>query len=258
MANAYFKVPPAKNEPVLSYAPGTAERTALQAALADLKSKQIEIGSFIGGQEYLDGDKISMHPPHERNHTLGHFYLGGQDLVHKAIDAAQTAKSDWENMPWEQRAAIFLRAADMIAGPYRAQLSAATMLCQSKNAFQSEIDSIAELADFLRFNVQFLTEIYAQQPESSPTIWNRTEYRPLEGFVFAITPFNFTAIAGNLPAAPAMAGNTVIWKPAESQVYSAGLVMKIFEEAGLPAGVINLVLVDGPKAGEIIFEHPDF
>lgn len=212
----------------------------------------------IGGKKVKTGNKVALHPPHERNHTLGHYHRGGQQEINAAIDAALEAKTAWEEMSWQARASIFLKAADLIAGPYRYKMNAATMLAQSKNAFQSEIDAVAELIDFLRFNVQYMNEIYKMQPESSPQIWNRLEYRPLEGFVFAITPFNFTAIAGNLPCAPAMAGNTVVWKPADSQIYAAALVMEILEEAGLPPGVINLIFVDGPEAGDIIFKHADF
>lgn len=258
MANAFFKVPKIENEPVLSYAPGSTERANLKAALAEAKAKTVEIGSIIGGEHFLEGEKVSIHPPHEINHTLGHFYKGGSDHVQKAIEAAMAAKPAWENMPWQERAAIFLKAADLISGPYRAKMNAATMLGQSKNVYQAEIDCVAELADFFRFNVRYMSEIYHEQPASSKGIWNRMEYRPLDGFVFAITPFNFTAIAGNLPGAPALAGNTVIWKPAETQVYSAAVVMEILEEAGLPPGVINLILVDGPVAGDIVFSNPDF
>lgn len=258
MSNAFFEVPVAQNEPVLSYGPGSAEKQALKAALQSLKSTPIEIGSVIGGEVYMNGSKIAMHPPHELSHLLGYYHKGDSALVHKAIDAALAAKPAWENMPWQERAAIFLKAADLLSGPYRAKMNAATMLCQSKNAFQAEIDAVAELCDFFRYNVQYMTEIYQVQPESSPGIWNRMEYRALEGFVFALTPFNFTSIAGNLPGAPALMGNTVVWKPAETQIYSAIVIMEILEEAGLPPGVINLVLVDGPVAGDIIFSHPDF
>jgi len=258
MSNAYFSPPPAINEPVLSYAPGSPERAELKAALAAFKGKTTDVPMIINGEKITTDNKIAIHPPHELNHTLGHYHKGDSSHVHKAIDAALEAKKTWENMPWEERAAIFLKAADLISGPYRAKINAATMLGQSKNVYQAEIDAVAELADFLRFNVEYLTQIYADQPDSPPMIWNRMEYRPLEGFVFAITPFNFTAISGNLPAAPAMCGNVVIWKPAETQVFSAAVIMEIFEEAGLPPGVINLVLVDGPVAGDIIFEHHEF
>ncbi len=212
----------------------------------------------IGGKKITSGDLVSMHPPHEHQHVLGHYHRGNASHVQQAIDAALAAKAAWENMPWQERAAIFLRAADLLAGPFRAKFNAATMLAQSKNAFQAEIDAVCELADFFRYNVQYMTEIYAQQPYSPNGIWNRLEYRPLEGFVFAITPFNFTSIAANLCAAPAMLGNVVVWKPADSQIYSADVIMEVFEAAGLPAGVINLVFVDGPTAGDLIFKHRDF
>lgn len=258
MANAFFEVPIAENETVLSYAPGSAEKAALKAAIAEAKSKQQDIPMFIDGKRVESGNMVSIHPPHELSHTLGHFHRGDASHVNMAIDAAMKAKDAWAAMPWEERAAIFLKAADLLAGPYRAKMNAATMLCQSKNAFQAEIDCVAELCDFWRFNVQYMTEIYSVQPESAPGIWNRLEYRPLEGFVFALTPFNFTSIAGNLPGAPALMGNTVVWKPADTEVYSAAVIMEIFEEAGLPAGVINLVFVRGSVAGEVIFNHRDF
>ncbi len=258
MANAFFTVPQAVNEKILSYAPGSPERAELKAAIADLKSKTIEVPMTIGGEKIFEGKKYVIRPPHELKHTLGWHTKADGKMVKKAIDAALAAKSAWENMPWQERAAIFLKAADLLAGPYRAKMNAATMLCQSKNPFQAEIDCVAELCDFWRFNVQFMTEIYSQQPISSYGTWNRMEYRALEGFVFALTPFNFTSIAGNLPGAPALMGNVVVWKPAESQIYSANVIMEVLEEAGLPAGVINLVFVDGPTAGEVIFSHPDF
>lgn len=258
MSNAIYNVPSVSNEPVLSYAPGSEERKSLESALKSLRSKTIDVPMIIGGKEVYTDSKVDMAPPHDRNHKLGQFSKGNASHVKMAIDAALAAKSDWENMPWQDRAAIFLKAADLISGPYRAEFSAATMLAQSKTAYQSEIDAICELADFLRFNVKYMTEIYSQQPESSKGIWNRTEYRPLEGFVFALTPFNFTAIAGNLPGTPALLGNTIVWKPAESQIYSAHFIMKIFKEAGLPDGVINLIFVDGPTTGEEVFSHPDF
>jgi 1-pyrroline-5-carboxylate dehydrogenase len=258
MANALFEVPIAANEPVLSYAPGAPEKSAVKAELAEMKRKTISVPMTIGGQKILGDGKIAIHPPHELKHTLGYHGKADGALVMRAIDAALAAKPAWENMPWEDRAAIFLKAADLLAGPYRARMNAATMLCQSKNVFQAEIDCVAELCDFWRYNVQFMTEIYAQQPESAPGVWNRMEYRALEGFVFALTPFNFTSIAGNLPGAPALMGNTVVWKPSGTQIYSAAIIMEIFEEAGLPAGVINLVFVSGPVAGEVIFSHPQF
>ena len=258
MAEGLFTPPQVTNEPVLNYSPGSPEKIALKAAIAELKSKTIEVPMVIGGKRISTSQKISMHPPHEKNHTLGYFYKGGEKEVQMAIDASLKAKSHWENLDWKERASVFLRAADLISGPYRAKIAAATMLCQSKNVYQAEIDAVAELADFFRFNVQFMSEFYAQQPISSKNIWNQIEYRHLEGFIFALTPFNFTAIAGNLPGAPALLGNTIVWKPAESQIYSAFVVMEILEEAGLPPGVINLIFVDGSTAGKIIFEHPDF
>ncbi len=258
MANAFYHLPKAKNEPVLSYAPGSTEKKELKAALKELKSKQIDLPMHIGGKAVTTDEKVPVSSPHDHQHILGHFHKGSSSHVHQAIEAALTAKPAWETMPWQDRASIFLRAADLLSGPYRAKMNAATMLGQSKNIYQAEIDSVAELCDFLRFNAEYMTEIYSQQPESSPGIWNRVEYRALEGFVFAITPFNFTSIAGNLPAAPALMGNTVVWKPAETQIYSAAVIMEVFEAAGLPAGVINLIYVDGPMAGDIIFSHKDF
>lgn len=258
MSLGYFDYPKPANEPVLSYAPGSAEREALQKALADAKKKKIEIPLYIGGRAIKTGNKVDIRPPHELSHSLGFFHRGDEKHVKQAIDAALKAKSSWEAMPWEDRAHIFLRAADLIAEKYRAQINAATMLCQSKNAYQAEIDSACELIDFLRYNVHFLSEIYRQQPSSSPGVHNRTEWRPLEGFVLAITPFNFTAIAGNLPTSAALCGNVVVWKAADTQIYSAQLIMKILKEAGLPDGVINLVHVNGQKLGKICFSHPDF
>ena len=258
MSDAFFQLPKAKNEPVWSYAPGSPEKAALKAKMAEMKGQVIEIPQTLGGKKILEGEKIAIRPPHEHKHILGYYYKGGTQHVHLAIEAAMAAKPSWEAMPWEERAAIFLKAADLLAGPYRAKMNAATMLGQSKNAYQSEIDAVAEFCDFLRFNAEYMVQIYKEQPQSPALTWNRMEYRALEGFVFAITPFNFTSIAGNLPAAPALMGNTVIWKPAETQIYSAAVIMEIFEAAGLPPGVINLLLVDGPIAGDIIFSHADF
>lgn len=258
MSNAFFQPPKAINEPVLAHAPGSPEREELVKMIKALKSTQLEIPLTIGGQKIHTEQKIAIHPPHELSHTLGHFCKGDSSHVHRAIEAALAAKPTWENLPWQERAAIFLKAADLLSGPYRAKMNAATMLGQSKNVFQSEIDAVAELCDFFRFNVEFMYELYHQQPESAEGIWNRMEHRPLEGFVFAITPFNFTSIAGNLPGSAVLMGNVCIWKPAETQIYSAAVIMEVLEEAGLPAGVINLLLVDGPVAGDIIFEHPDF
>ncbi len=258
MATGFFNVPVPKNEPVLNYAPGSPEKLALKAALKEARSQQVDIPMFIGSEEVRTGVKKPLSPPHDHQHILGYYHEGDASDVEQAINAALGAKEAWANMSWEQRAAIFLKAADLIAGPYRAKLNAATMLAQSKSAYQAEIDSACEMIDFLRFNVQFMTEIYAQQPQSSSGVWNRVEQRPLEGFVFALTPFNFTAIAGNLPAAPAMMGNTVVWKPADSQIYSAHVLMQVFREAGVPDGVINLIYVYGPTVGDVVFKHRDF
>jgi len=259
MLKGFFNVPAPVNEPILGYAPGSKERELLKAALADARSKQIEIPMYIGVEEVHTEVKGKVTPPHDHQHVLGKYSIGNKNHVKQAIDAALTAKADWENLAWEHRAAIFLKAADLIAGPYRYKLNAATMLGQSKNAYQAEIDSACELIDFLRFNVSYMAEIYKQQPPVSPKgSWNRVEQRPLEGFVFALTPFNFTAIAGNLPTSAAMMGNVVVWKPADTQIFAANVLMQIFREAGLPDGVINLVYVDGPEAGEVIFSHPDF
>ncbi|WP_448528595.1 L-glutamate gamma-semialdehyde dehydrogenase [Raineya sp.] len=253
-----FTIPEPKNEPVYSYAPGTKERELLKKALQELKSKELDIPMFIGGEEVRTDNRKRIAPPHELSHTLGYYHKGGKEEVERAIRAALNAKELWENMSWEHRASIFLKAAELISSKYRYQLNAATMLGQSKSVFQAEIDSACEIIDFLRFNVKFMEQIYREQPISSAGIWNRVEHRALEGFVFALTPFNFTAIAGNLPTSPAMMGNCVVWKPAETQIYSAHVLMKVFREAGVPDGVINLVFVDGPTAGEVIFSHPDF
>ena len=258
MSLGYFHYPAPHNETVLSYAPGTSERATLKKALQDLKSTTHDIPMYIGSAEVRTGKTIALRPPHETAHTLGHFHEGDATHVKQAIDAALQAKEKWAALPWEDRAAIFLKAADLLATKYRPYINGTTMLGQSKNAFQAEIDSACELIDFLRWNVHVLSEIYRQQPVSSPGIHNRTEWRPLEGFVLAITPFNFTAIAGNLPSSAALCGNTVVWKPAYTQVFSAQLVMRIFKEAGLPDGVINLIYVDGPVLGDVCFAHKDF
>ena len=259
MANAIFNIAIPYNEPVLGYAPGSPEKKALLAALHDHKTKARELPAYINGKKVLEGEKVNVHPPHEHGHTLGHFYRGTREHVHQAIDAALGAKEAWAATPWHERAAVFLRAADLLAGPYRARMNAATMLAQSKNAYQAEIDAVAEMCDFFRFNAYFLQEIYKEQPLISPkTIWNKLEYRPLEGFVLAITPFNFTSIAANLCAAPAMCGNVVVWKPAETQIYSAVVIMDLFKEAGLPDGVVNLIYTDGPEVGDIVFKHREF
>ncbi|QJW92056.1 L-glutamate gamma-semialdehyde dehydrogenase [Spirosoma taeanense] len=258
MSFGQFNVPTPVNEPVKEYRPGSPEREALKKALAEFRSQETDIPMYIGGQEIRTDRKLRVSPPHDHQHTLGYFHEGDAQHVTQAIEASLSAKEAWANLSWEHRASIFLKAAELITGPYRARINAATMLGQSKNAYQAEIDSACELIDFLRFNVHYATEIYRQQPNSSPGVWNRLEYRPLEGFVFALTPFNFTAIAGNLPTSAALMGNTVVWKPAYTQVLSAKVIMEVLHEAGLPAGVINLIYVDGPVAGEVIFNHPDF
>lgn len=259
MLKGFFKVPTPANEPILTYAPGTKERALLKQALAEARNQQIDIPMYIGAEEVRTKNKKAISPPHQHQHILGHFNYGDKTHIEDAISAALTAKANWEKLAWEHRAAIFLKAADLIANKYRYEINAATMLGQSKNAFQAEIDSACEIIDFLRFNVSYMTEIYEQQPPISPDgVWNRLEQRPLEGFIFALTPFNFTAIAGNLPTACAMMGNVVIWKPADTQVYSANVLMKVFKEAGIPSGVINLIYADGPEVGEVVFNHPDF
>jgi len=259
MLKGFFNVPTPHNEPVKSYAPGSAERKELQAKLEELRAQEIDVPMYIGSEEVRTGKKKPLSPPHDHQHVLGYFHEGDASHVEQAINAALGAKYAWEHMEWEQRAAIFLKAADLLAGPYRSKINAATMLGQSKNAFQAEIDAACEIIDFLRFNVKYMAEIYQQQPPvSGDGVWNRLEQRPLEGFVFALTPFNFTAIAGNLPTSAAMMGNTVVWKPAYTQIYSANVLMEVFREAGVPDGVINLVYVDGPTTGNVIFNHPDF
>ncbi|PTN07855.1 L-glutamate gamma-semialdehyde dehydrogenase [Mangrovibacterium marinum] len=258
MPKGIFNVPVAKNEPVRTYAPGSGERKSLQAKLAELRSVEVELPMIIAGKEVTTDRRRRIAPPHDHQHTLGYFFEGDSSHVQMAIDAALDAKKAWADMGWQHRAAIFLKAADLLAGPYRDKMNAATMLGQSKNAFQAEIDAACELADFFRYGVKCMTDIYQMQPESSAGIWNYNEYRPLEGFVFALTPFNFTSIAGNLPSAPVMMGNVAVWKPSNTSVYSAAVIMEILQEAGLPEGVINLVYVAGPVAGEVIFSHPDF
>jgi len=252
----YYPLP--ANEPVLSYAPGSVEKKRLKEVLKELKSSKIDVPMYIGNEEVRTGKLSDIRPPHEHQHSLGKFHAGEAKHVTKAINAALKAKDKWAALSWENRANIFLKAADLIAGKYRPYLNGTTMLGQSKNAFQAEIDSACEIIDFLRFNVHYLSEIYRQQPISSPGVNNRLEYRPLEGFVFALTPFNFTAIGGNLPTSAAMCGNTVVWKCANTQVFSAQMFMRILKEAGLPDGVINLVFIDGPTIGEVVFNHRDF
>jgi len=258
MTDQILQVPKAVNEPVYSYAPGTPERKKLEEAIRDARSQEMEIPMWIDGKPVKSGNLVRIHPPHDISHTLGHYHKGDATHVQMAIDAALKAREKWAHMSWRMRASIFLKAASLLAGPYRYKMNAATMLGQSKTPFQAEIDSACETIDFWKYNVQFMSEIYAQQPRSDNHIWNRLEQRPLEGFVFALTPFNFTSIAANLPTAPAMMGNTVVWKPSHTQVYSARVLMEIYREAGLPDGVINLVFVSGPVAGKEIFSHPDF
>jgi 1-pyrroline-5-carboxylate dehydrogenase len=253
-----FYYPMPVNEPVYSYAPGTVERKLLKETLQELKSKKIDVPMYIGAEEVRTGNKVEIHPPHEREHVLGTFHQGNAAHVKKAINAAMKVREKWANATWENRANIFLKAAELLATKYRPYIVGTTMLGQSKNAYQAEIDAACELIDFLRFNVHFLSEIYRQQPISSPGMSNRMEYRPLEGFVLAVTPFNFTAIGGNLPTSAAMCGNVVVWKCANKQVYSAQMFMRILKEAGLPDGVINLIFVDGPTIGEVCFNNPDF
>jgi len=254
--NFYYPLP--SNEPVLNFEPGSKEREAVKAVLKELKGKKADVPMYIGAEEVRTGNKVEINPPHEKKHVLGHFHLGDATHVKKAINAALKAREKWSNTSWESRANIFLKAAELLATKYRPYILATTMLGQSKNVYQAEIDGACELIDFLRFNVHFLSDIYKQQPVSSPGVYNRMEYRPLEGFVLAITPFNFTAIGGNLPTAPALCGNVVVWKCAHTQVYSAQMFMRVLKEAGLPDGVINLIYVDGPVLGDVCFKHPDF
>ncbi len=257
MSLGYFSYPIPANEPVLNYAPGSPEKAALKKALAELKKEETDIPMYIGGEEVRTGNKKALHPPHEKAHTLGYYHFGDEQHVRQAIDAALKVREEWSNTSWEYRAHIFLKAADLIATKYRPYINGTTMLGQSKTAYQAEIDSACELIDFLRFNVYFLTEIYKQQPVSSAGMHNRTEWRGLEGFVLAVTPFNFTAIAGNLPSSAAMCGNVVVWKPADTQVFASQMFMRIMKEAGLPDGVINLVYVEGSVLGDVCLTHPD-
>ncbi len=258
MGKGFFQVPTAINEPIKSYAPGTPEREEVLSVYKNLFNSKVEVPLYIGSEEIKTGDTTTMHPPHDHKHNLGVFHKATKKHIDKAIEVALESRKKWASLEWEQRAAVFLKAADLIAGPYRAKINAATMIGQSKTIFQAEIDSACELIDFLRYNVEYMAQIYEEQPESSPGVWNRMEYRPLEGFVYAITPFNFTAIAGNLPASAALMGNTVVWKPSDSQVYSAQVIMEIFQEAGLPDGVINMVMGDPVMITDTVLSHPDF
>ena len=258
MGKGFFEVPIAVNEPILSYAPGSSERERVLKTYKEMYNETIEVPLYINGKDIKTGNTASMNPPHDHQHNLGVYHKADKSHIEEAISSSIEARKKWSKMPWEQRAGIFLRAAELIAGPYRAKINAATMLAQSKTIHQAEIDSACELIDFLRFNVQFMTEIYHEQPESTSGAWNRLEYRPLEGFVYAITPFNFTAIAGNLPASAALMGNVVIWKPSDSQVYSAKVVLDVFREAGMPDGVINMVMGDPVMITDTVLESPDF
>ncbi len=258
MDRGYFNYPAPVNEPIQSHAPGTPERALLKKTLAELKSKQVEAPMAIGGKEVKTGNQIPMRPPHEHQHVLGTFHAGDGCHVEMAVEAALKAKASWANTSWENRAAVFLRAAELIATKYRPYINATTMLGQSKSVFQAEVDAACETVDFLRYNVHYLSEIYRMQPASAPGMHNRMEYRPLEGFILAVTPFNFTAIAANLPCSAALCGNTIVWKPSNTQVYSAQMTMRILLEAGLPDGVINLVFAPGPTVGEVCFAHPEF
>ena len=257
-STGFFRVPEAVNEPVLSYAPGTPEKAMLKKEIETMLSEEVDLPMIIGGKEVRSGNRVPIYPPHDRDHLLGYYHKGDETHVRMAIEAAMKAKKVWENMAWENRAGIFLKAASLLSKKYRFRMNAATMLGQSKNPNQAEIDGACELIDFFRFNVEYMTRIYSDQPISGEHLWNRVEYRPLEGFVFALTPFNFTSIAGNLPTAPAIMGNTVVWKSSNTQIFSARIIMELLMEAGLPDGVINLVYISGPVAGTVIFNHADF
>nr|WP_321414229.1 L-glutamate gamma-semialdehyde dehydrogenase [uncultured Allomuricauda sp.] len=258
MGKGFFQVPTAYNEPVLSYVPGSPEREEVLKQYKTFYDSEVDIPLYIGSQEIRTGNTRPMSPPHDHKHILGHYHLAEKTHVEQAIANCMEARDAWANLTWEQRCAIFLKAAELIAGPYRQKMNAATMLAQSKNIYQAEIDSACEIVDFLRFNVEYMAQIYSEQPESSEGVWNRVEYRPLEGFVYAITPFNFTAIAGNLPASAAMMGNVVVWKPSDSQIYSAKVIVDVFKEAGLPDGVINVVYGDPVMISDTVLDSPDF
>jgi len=258
MANAHFRAPAPLNEPNLSYAPGSAERAALQARLSDLASREIEIPVVIGGEEVRTGRIAEVRVPHRHGQVIARYHQAGPQEVARAVEAAARARREWASLGWTDRAAVFLRAAELLAGPWRQVLNAATMLGQSKTAFQAEIDSACEIIDFWRFNVAFADGIYEQQPISPPGVWNRVEYRPLEGFVFAVTPFNFTSIAANLPTAPAILGNVVLWKPASTAVYSGWHVLRLLEAAGLPPGVVNFLPGKGGAVGDAVLASPEF
>ncbi len=258
MGKGFFQVPTAYNEPIKSYAPGTPEREEVLEQYKAYYNAQVEVPLYIGSKQVKTGNTQPMSPPHEHQHVVGKYHTADKKQVEEAIATGLAAREKWANLTWEQRAAIFLKAAELIAGPYRAKINAATMMAQSKTIHQAEIDAACEFIDFLRFNVEYMSQIYAEQPESADGIWNRVEYRPLEGFIYAITPFNFTAISGNLPASAAMMGNVVLWKPSDSQVYSAKVIMDVFQEAGLPDGVINMVMGDPVMITETVLGNPDF
>lgn len=258
MPKGFFHVPKAVNEPVKSYAPNSPEKTAVLAAYKKMWNETIDVPLYIGSEEVRTNNTKTMSAPHDHKHIVGTYHLAEKSHVDKAIASALEARKEWSQMPWEHRASIFLKAAELIAGPYRARINAATMIAQSKTIFQAEIDASCELIDFLRYNVEFMTQIYNDQPKSNSDVWNKVEYRPLEGFVYAITPFNFTAIAANLPASAALMGNTVVWKPSDSQVFSAKIIIDVFKEAGVPDGVINVVFGDPVMISDTIFDHPDF
>ena len=258
MSNGFYNVPIAVNEPVKGYAVGSPERIELLAEYKKMYNTTVDVPMYIGDKQVFTNDKRNLSPPHDHKHVIGTSNYGGEKEVREAIDAAMKAREKWANMSWEHRASIFLKAADLLAGPFRAKLNAATMLGQSKNVMQAEIDAACELIDFFKFNVQYMSQIYKEQPESGPGMWNRLEHRPLEGFVFALTPFNFTSICANLCAAPAMLGNVVVWKPAETQIYSAKVIMELLQAAGLPDGVINMVTVAGKEISKVIFEDKNF
>ena len=258
MSNAYFTIPTPINEPVLNYAPGSPERAAVAAQYKKYFEGHADIPMYIGGAEVRTNNTRNITPPHDHQHVVGHYHLADEAIVDQAISNALASRKAWVDTPWEHRAAVFLKAADLLAGPYRAKINAATMIAQSKTVHQAEIDAACEFIDFLRFNAYFMTQIYRDQPVSSPGIWNRVEYRPLEGFVYAITPFNFTAIAGNLPASAALMGNVVLWKPSDHQIFSAQVINEVFRKAGLPEGVINVVYGDAAMVTKKVLEHPDF
>jgi len=258
MPKGFFNVPIASCEPVKNYTAGSSERKEVLEEYKKMYKSHIDIPMYIGSEKIYTDDKRSLRPPHDHKHVIGNSNYGGRKEVKMAIDAAMKARKKWSQISWEHRASIFLKAADLLAGPYRSKMNAATMIAQSKNVFQAEIDAACELIDFLKFNVQYMSELYKEQPQSSQGVWNRLEHRPLEGFVFAITPFNFTSICANLCAAPAMLGNVIVWKPAETQIYSAKVIMDLFKEAGLPEGVINMVTVSGKDISKIIFQDKNF